>query len=68
MTARRATITQDEIKRTLKAAIAAGLRVGEFAVDHRTGKVTIVAEGAGETDAEASLLAWQRGRHGKGHD
>lgn len=45
MAARPALVSQAEIKRTLSAAIGAGLRVGKVEIDHRTGKVTIYPEG-----------------------
>ena len=46
MAGRPAIVSQTEIKRTLSAAIGAGLRVGKVEIDHRAGKVTIYPEGA----------------------
>lgn len=44
--ARQAQITQAEIKRTLQAALSAGLRIGKVEVDHATGRVVVFPEGA----------------------
>lgn len=46
MTNRTALVSQTEIKRTLQAAQAAGLRIGRVEVDHATGLVVVVPEGA----------------------
>ncbi|MFT3972016.1 MAG: hypothetical protein QM699_00620 [Amaricoccus sp.] len=51
MAARPALVSQQEVKRTVSGALAAGLRIGRIEVDHRTGKVTIFAEGADETSS-----------------
>ena len=48
MAPRPALVSQQEVKRTVTAAIAAGVRIGRIEVDHRAGKVTIVPEGAAE--------------------
>ncbi|ASM72832.1 MULTISPECIES: hypothetical protein [Roseobacteraceae] len=46
MTARRTIVSQSEIKRTLQAALSAGLRIGRVEVDHATGRVVVFPEGA----------------------
>jgi hypothetical protein len=46
MSARPASVTQAEIKRTLQAALSAGLRIGKVEVDHATGRVVVFPEGA----------------------
>lgn len=49
MAARPALVSQQEVKRTVSAALAAGIRIGRIEVDHRTGKVTIFPEGIDDT-------------------
>lgn len=44
--ARHTLVSQTEIKRTLQAALSAGLRIGRVEVDHATGRVVVVPEGA----------------------
>ncbi len=44
--ARPAVVSQSEIKRTLQAALSAGLRIGKLEVDHTTGRVVVFPEGA----------------------
>lgn len=46
MAARRAQVSQTEIKRTLQAALSAGLRIGKIEVDHAMGRVILFPEGA----------------------
>ena len=46
MAARRAIVSQAEIKRTLQAALSAGLRIGKVEVDHAKGRVVVFPEGA----------------------
>jgi hypothetical protein len=46
MAARPSRISQIEIKRTLQAALSAGLRIGRVEVDHATGRVVVIPEGA----------------------
>lgn len=46
MAARPALVSQAEIKRTLQAALSAGLRIGRVEVDHATGRVVVFPEGA----------------------
>ena len=46
MAARRALVSQTEIKRTVEAALSAGLRIGRLEVDHVTGRVMVFPEGA----------------------
>ena len=46
MAARPARVSQAEIKRTLQAALAAGMRIGRVEVDHATGRVVVIPEGA----------------------
>lgn len=45
MAARPAVVSQAEIKRTLQAALSAGLRIGRVEVDHITGRVVVFPEG-----------------------
>ena len=49
MANRPALVSQTEVKRTVSGALAAGLRIARVEVDHRTGKVTIIPEGAADT-------------------
>lgn len=42
---RPAIVTQTEIKRTMQAALSAGLRIGRVEVDHVTGRVIVIPEG-----------------------
>lgn len=51
MAARPALVSQTEIKRTLQAALSAGLRIGRVEVDHTTGRVVVFPEGAAIDDA-----------------
>lgn len=51
MSGRPALVTQIEIKRTLQAALLAGLRIGRVEVDHATGRVIVFPEGAAPQDA-----------------
>jgi hypothetical protein len=51
MAARRATVSQTEIKRTVQAALSSGLRIGRLEVDHATGRVVVFPEGAPEQAA-----------------
>lgn len=44
--ARPALVSQTEIKRTVQAALSAGLRIGRVEVDHTTGRVVLIPEGA----------------------
>ncbi|WP_306111575.1 MULTISPECIES: hypothetical protein [unclassified Roseovarius] len=46
MAARPALVSQAEIKRTLQAALSAGMRIGRVEVDHATGRVVVFPEGA----------------------
>ena len=46
MANRPALITQAELKRSIEGVKLAGLRIGRVEIDHRTGKVVIVTEGA----------------------
>ena len=46
MASRRALVSQIEIKRTLQAVQSAGIRIGRLEVDHATGRVVVVPEGA----------------------
>ncbi|WP_017998079.1 hypothetical protein [Paracoccus sp. N5] len=46
MANRPATVTESEIKRSVKGAMAAGFAVGRIEVDHATGKVIIYPMGA----------------------
>lgn len=46
MANRPATVTETEIKRTVKGALAGGMAVGLIRVDHRKGTVTIYPVGA----------------------
>lgn len=46
MVARPAQVSQTEIKRTVQAALAAGLRIGRVEVDHKTGRVVVFPDGA----------------------
>jgi hypothetical protein len=46
MAKRLALVYQDEIKRTVRAALSAGLRIGRVEVDHTTGRVVVFPEGA----------------------
>jgi len=67
MAARPALVSQAEIKRTLSAALGAGLRVGKVEIDHSTGKVTIYPEAAGAGGDAAKpdmtpLEKWRAGR------
>lgn len=50
MANRPARVTEVEVKRTVKGAMAAGIPVGRIEVDHASGKVTIFPLGA-EPDA-----------------
>lgn len=45
MAARPAIVSQVEIKRTLQAALSAGLRIGRVEVDYVTGRVVVFPEG-----------------------
>lgn len=49
MANRPALVSQTEVKRTVTAALAAGLRIARVEVDHRAGKVIIIPHGADET-------------------
>ena len=51
MPARPTFVSQAEIKRTLQAALSAGLRIGRVEVDHATGRVVVFPEGAAELAA-----------------
>ncbi|WP_126974663.1 hypothetical protein [Frigidibacter oleivorans] len=46
MANRPATVTETEIKRTVRGAMAAGFAVGRIEVDHARGTVTILPLGA----------------------
>ena len=46
MPVRNAQVTQAEIRRTLQAALSAGLRIGRVEVDHASGRVVVFPEGA----------------------
>lgn len=46
MANRPATVTETEIKRSVKGALAAGFTVGRIEVDHVSGKVVIFPAGA----------------------
>ena len=48
---RPALVTQVEIKRAVAAALAAGLQIGRVDVDHATGRVSIIPEGAKDEGA-----------------
>lgn len=50
MSGRRATVTQTEMERSIKAAVAAGLAVARVEVDHRQGKVLIFTPDAPSSD------------------
>lgn len=50
MANRNAIVSQAQIQRTLRAALSAGLRIGRVEVDHATGRVIVIPEGA-ETQA-----------------
>lgn len=41
MSNRPALVSQAEIKRTLQAALSAGLRIGRLEVDHSSGRVVV---------------------------
>jgi len=43
---RPALVSQTEIKRTVQAALSAGLRIACVEVDHATGRVVVFPEGA----------------------
>lgn len=47
MVNRPAQVSQIEVKRSVSGALAAGLRIGRVEIDHKAGKVTIIAEGSG---------------------
>lgn len=51
MAARPALVSQNEIKRTLQAALSAGLRIGRVEVDHANGRVIVFPESAHPSDA-----------------
>ncbi|WER08883.1 hypothetical protein PUH89_16480 [Rhodobacter capsulatus] len=53
MAGRPALVSQAELKRTVSAALAAGLRIGRVEVDRRTGIVTVYSEGPA-TEAKAN--------------
>lgn len=46
MANRPARVSQIEVKRTVSGAMAAGVRIARIEVDYRTGRVTIIPEGA----------------------
>jgi hypothetical protein len=48
MANRPAAISQIEIKRSVAAVQAAGLRIGRVDIDHRAGTVTIIPEGVSD--------------------
>lgn len=48
MTARPAAVKQIDVTRAVKGAVAAGLSVARIEIDQHTGKIVIVAEGAGQ--------------------
>lgn len=45
MVGRRPIVSQAEIKRTLQAALSAGMRIGKYEVDHTKGRIVVFAEG-----------------------
>lgn len=51
MPARRALVTQEEVKRVVKGVLAGGLRIGRVEVDPRTGRIVMFPEGATLDDA-----------------
>lgn len=58
MVARPARVSQAEIKRTLQAALSAGMRIGRIEVDHTLGRVVVFPEvanpdGATQNDWDA---------------
>lgn len=55
MANRPAQVTETEVKRSIKAAREAGLRIGRVDVDHRRGVVSIIPEGA---TSDASAHPW----------
>lgn len=60
-----AIIKQGDLTRTLKAARAAGIKIGSFEVDHVSGKVVIRAD-ADEKAAGTSYDRWKAGGRGQG--
>lgn len=52
MANRPATVTETEIKRSVKGALAAGFTVGRIEVDHLTGKVSIYPAGDSASGGE----------------
>lgn len=50
MAARPAMVSQQEVKRSVAGAVAAGVRIGRIEVDHRAGKVTIIPDGMDDTN------------------
>ncbi|MDP2051535.1 MAG: hypothetical protein Q8K33_22180 [Cypionkella sp.] len=49
MANRAALVTEAEVKRTVRGALAGGIAIGRIEVDHRTGKVSIVVSGVNES-------------------
>ena len=50
MTNRPATFKQSDLTRAIKGAVAAGLAVGGFKIDPRTGEIVVWCAGAGADD------------------
>jgi hypothetical protein len=46
MANRPALVSETEIKRSVKGALAGGMQIGRIEVDHRAGKVVIIPVGA----------------------
>lgn len=51
MTVRPLLVSQTEIKRTLQAALSAGLRISKVEVDHVAGRVILFPEGSAKEAA-----------------
>ncbi|WP_018262373.1 hypothetical protein [Methylobacterium sp. WSM2598] len=60
---RRQTITQTEVKRILKGAAEAGLKVGRFEVDPATGRLIVTV---GEGNAAPEMTAREQWRASRG--
>ncbi len=55
MPSRPAQVTETEVKRAVKGALAGGLRIARVEVDPRTGRIVLIPEGAGH---DASQNPW----------
>lgn len=54
MANRPALVSETEVKRSVRGALAGGLQIGRIEVDHRTGKVIIIPLGAPGGDEGAN--------------